>query len=153
MAYQDTWAVCTKCGEQFVFRVEDQRRQAERSEEITPSELCPSCRGVTRAEPERRSGERERRPEPRRERSSRPAQKPRKAAADLEPGPHEGSVKWYDREKGYGFIVHSNGDELFFHRTGLAPGESPDFPDGVQVTYCIEKTDKGPQAVDVERME
>ena len=164
MAYQDTWAVCTKCGEKFIFRVEDQRRQAERGEEITPSELCPSCRGVTRAEPERRSGERdrrsgerERRPEPRREqeRRPRPAAKkpPQSTLADLGPGPHEGSVKWYDREKGYGFIVHSNDSELFFHRTGLAPGELPDFPDGAQVTYCIEETEKGPQAVDVERMD
>ncbi len=164
MAYQDTWAVCTKCGEQFIFRVEDQRRQAELGEEITPPELCPSCGGVTRREPERRSGERERRQEPRRERDRRsgerdrrpkPAAKkpPRATLADLGPGPHEGSVKWYDREKGYGFIVHSNGAELFFHRTGVAPGETPDFPDGVSVTYCIEESDKGPQAVDVERMD
>jgi CspA family cold shock protein len=73
--------------------------------------------------------------------------------ADLGPGPHEGSVKWYDSEKGYGFIVHPDGTELFFHRTGVAPGETPDFPDGVQVTYCVEDSDKGPQAVDVERMD
>jgi CspA family cold shock protein len=69
-----------------------------------------------------------------------------------DPGPHEGSVKWYDGDKGYGFIVHSDGEEIFFHRTGIAPGEDPHFPDGTRVTYCIEQTDKGPQAVDVERM-
>jgi len=32
------------------------------------------------------------------------------------------------------------------------PGEIPDFPDGTRVTYCIEQTEKGPQAVDVARM-
>jgi len=145
MTYQDTWATCTKCGGQFVFRVEEQRRQAERGQEIAPPALCPSCRGQSRAE---------RRPEPRREPLSRRAteRKP-KAGALLDPGPHEGSVKWYDREKGYGFIIHPGGEELFFHRTGIAPGETPDFPDGTRVTYCIEQTEKGPQAVDVERMD
>ena len=144
MTYQDTWAICTRCGKQFVFKVEDQRRQAERGEEITPPELCPSCRGPVRAD---------RRPEPQSESRSRPAprQQPR-TAAELGAGPHEGSVKWYDREKGYGFIVHPSGEELFFHRTGLAPGEIPDFPDDTRVTYCVEQTEKGPQAVDVERM-
>ena len=93
----------------------------------------------------------ERHPEPRRESQPRPAaeQKPRQPApAPLGPGPHEGQVKWYDREKGYGFIVHPGGEELFFHRTGLALGEIPDFPDGTR-----EETEKGPQAADVERMD
>ena len=144
MAYQDTWAVCANCGKQFVFRVEDQRRQAERGEEITPPELCPSCRTPTRAE---------RSPRPRREPRSRPApeQEP-ETAVELGPGPHEGNVKWYDQDKGYGFIIHPSGEEFFFHRTGLMPGEIPDFPDGTRVTYCIEQTEKGPQAVDVARM-
>ena len=146
MPYQDTWAVCTQCGQQFIFRVEDQRRQAKRGEEITPPELCPSCRVSSRAE---------RRPEPRSEPRPRPvAEKPEQPApAALGPGPHEGQVKWYDRERGYGFIVHPSGNELFFHRTGLVAGEVPDFPDGTRVTYCIEQTEKGPQAVDVERMD
>jgi CspA family cold shock protein len=68
-------------------------------------------------------------------------------------GPHEGSVKWFDREKGYGFISHPSGEEIFFHRTGVAPGEPMEFPDGTPVTFCVEETEKGPQAVDVERME
>ncbi len=146
MTFQDSWAVCTKCGKQFIFRIEDQRRQAERGEEITPPEFCPSCQTSSRTE---------RRPEPRRESRPRPAaektQQPTPAA--LGPGPHEGQVKWYDREKGYGFITHPGGEEFFFHRTGLAPGETPDFSDGTQVTFCLEETEKGPQAVDVERMD
>jgi CspA family cold shock protein len=138
MTYQDTWAICTQCGKRFVFRVEQQRRQAERGEEITPPEFCSSCRDSTRAA----------RPEgPRREPS------PKSAATELGSGPYEGNVKWYDPEKGYGFIVHPGGDEVFFHRTGIAPSETPSFPDGARVTYCLEQTDKGPQAVDVERLE
>ena len=147
MAYQDQWAICAKCGKQFVFRIEEQRRQAARGEGIIPPELCPSCRVVARSE---------HRLEPQREPRSRPAveQKPATpTAAALGPGPHEGSVKWYDREKGYGFILHSSGEEVFFHRTGIAPGEIPSFPDGTRVTYLVEQTEKGPQAVDVERMD
>jgi len=95
----------------------------------------------------------ERPPEPR-EPSSKPVTEQKAEKPEpIGPGPHEGSVKWYDGEKGYGFIVHPTGEEVFFHRTGLAPGEIPDFPDGTQVTYLIEQTEKGPQAVDVERMD
>jgi CspA family cold shock protein len=145
MTFQDTWAICTKCGTQFVFRVEDQRRQAERGEQITPPELCPSCR---------RSGRPSRRSEPRRESRPRPAAgREPKTTQMIGPGPYEGSVKWYDREKGYGFVVHPTGEELFFHRSGIAPGERPDFPDGTRVTYCVEQTEKGPQAADVARMD
>jgi len=143
MSYQDTWVICTKCGAQFVFRIEDQRRQAERGAEVTPPELCPSCRG---------SGRVEHRPEPQSQPRPAAERKPRDATT-LGPGPHEGSVKWYDPEKGYGFILHSDGEEIFFHRTGIAPGETPRFPDGAQVTYLVEQSEKGPQAVDVARMD
>lgn len=72
---------------------------------------------------------------------------------ELARGPQEGTVKWYSPEKGYGFIVQRSGDEIFFHRTGIAPGETPLFPDGTRVTYVVEQTSKGPQAVDVARMD
>jgi CspA family cold shock protein len=145
MAYQDTWAICTQCGNQFIFRIEEQRRQAERGVEVTPPELCPSCRTSARAT---------RRREPRREPTPRPsAEREPKTPAASGLGPHEGSVKWYDSEKGYGFIVQQSGDEIFFHRTGIAPGETPRFPDGTRVTFLVEQTSRGPQAVDVARMD
>ncbi|MFQ6102518.1 MAG: cold shock domain-containing protein [Anaerolineae bacterium] len=145
MVYQDTWATCTRCGGQFVFRIEEQRQQAERGEEIAPPDLCPSCRALARAV---------RRSKPRRAPRSRPAAEQKlKTPVILGPGPHEGNVKWYDPEKGYGFIVHPSGEELFFHRTGIAPGEAPHFPDGTRVTYLVERTKRGLQAVDVARMD
>ena len=145
MPFQDAWAICTRCGNEFIFRVEDQRRQVERGEEITPPELCPDCRSLahTKRSPRPQAGSR---PSSGRERES-------KAAVTIGAGPHEGSVKWYDQEKGYGFIVHPTGEELFFHRTGIALGEEPHFPDGTRVTYLVEQTEKGPQAIDVERMD
>jgi len=145
MTYQDAWAICTKCGGQFVFRIEDQRQQVERGEEITPPQLCPSCRGSGHAQRPPRPPSPARTKHPLGQRSGPPP--------ELGPGPHEGNVKWYDPEKGYGFILHSDGEEVFFHRTGIAPGETPRFPDGAKVTYLIEQTEKGPQAVDVARMD
>ena len=145
MSYQDTWAICTKCGQQFVFRIEEQRRQAERGEEITPPALCPDCQSKARAE---------RRPKAPREPTPRPHAEPRhKARLQPDRGPHEGRVKWYDGEKGYGFIAQTNGEEIFFHRTGFAPGETPRISPGTRVTFVIEESNRGPQAVDVARMD
>lgn len=42
MPFRDTWATCEKCGKQFVFTVEEQRRLAEMGFEVEPS-LCPDC--------------------------------------------------------------------------------------------------------------
>lgn len=145
MAYRDTWTTCSQCGRQFIFRVEEQRRQAERGEEITPPSLCPSCRALARSR---------RRPESRgQHRSESTAEQRPKTPLAIGPGPYEGSVKWYDDDKGYGFIIQESGEEIFFHRTGIAPGEKPDFPDGARVTYLIEETSKGPQAVEVAQMD
>jgi len=153
MAYQDIWATCTKCGKKFVFRVESQRRQVKQGEEITPPALCSDCRDP--APPATKRPERQ--PRPSKAAAAAPAPAPAAEQAPKTPelgaGPHEGTVKWYDSQKGYGFIIHANGEEIFFHRTGIAAGESPRFPDDVRVTYLLEQTDKGPQAVDVAKME
>ena len=132
MAYRDQWITCTRCGEQFVFRVEEQRRQERQEGQIVPPELCATCRRLVR--------------------SRKPERKPRPTEA-LGYGPHEGSVKWYSEDKGYGFIVHSSGQEIFFHHTGIAPGEKHEFPEGTRVTFLVEETERGPQAVEVERMD
>jgi len=145
MSYQDTWAICTQCGKRFVFRVEEQRRQNERGEAITPPELCPACQGTTQQQ------ERTRQPDRATERK--PSQPTSTEKPALGPGPHEGVVKWFDQEKGYGFIAQSNDTDIFFHRTGLASGEDADIQENARVTYCIEHTEKGPQAVDVERLD
>jgi CspA family cold shock protein len=137
---------CEECEKQFVFRVEEQRRMAARGEEVTPPDLCATCRGEeprTHAAPP---------PQPKRE-APKPKPQPKAEPEPLGAGPHEGEVKWYDPEKGYGFIAHPSGNEIFFHRTGIAPGEMNKFPDGTKVTFCVEETEKGPQAVEVERME
>jgi len=117
MPYRDTWVTCEKCGKQFIFTVEEQRRLDGLGFEVAVPPLCPDC---MRAE-------------------------------ELGPGPHEGVVKWYDPDKGYGFIIQRSGNEVFFHRSGIAvTGEARlQIRDGARVTYRIEPSGRGPQAVDV----
>lgn len=149
MAYQDTWATCQRCGKQFVFGVEEQRRLEQEGRPLAPPALCPACR-AGRAQP---APQPVRRPGPRAERSLRPAAGRERAASRLGPGPHRGHVKWYSREKGFGFIVGPDGQEVFFHRSGIAAGQGEGFADGAPVTFTLEETEKGPQAVGVARVE
>jgi CspA family cold shock protein len=44
MTFRDSLITCAQCGREFVFRVERQREQAERGEEVTAPKLCPQCR-------------------------------------------------------------------------------------------------------------
>jgi CspA family cold shock protein len=153
MPYRDTLVTCATCGKEFIFRVEDQRKQSERGEDVAPPASCPACRGVTSPEHATETRSTERRPEPKRETAPRSKAEKVDATIALGPGPHEGIVKWFDGEKGYGFLAHPDGAEIFFHRSGIAPGEGMDFPDGAPVTFLIEQSEKGPQAVDVARMD
>jgi CspA family cold shock protein len=136
-------AVCEKCGKEFIFRVEEQREMANRGKEIAPPALCPE---------HRREAGAERAPKPEAKQETKTESK-MEATVALGPGPHEGSVKWFDAGKGYGFIAHPSGEEIFFHRSCIAEGEEPHFPDDTPVTFLIEQTEKGPQAVDVARMD
>lgn len=67
-------------------------------------------------------------------------------------GKLHGRVKWFDAEKGYGFIAQDVGDEVFFHRTNVVPqdGGLPPLEEGQQVLYELTETPKGPAAVQVE---
>lgn len=58
--------------------------------------------------------------------------KPTTSSADLRSDSHlndgqrfQGHVKWYDKQKGFGFIVGDDGREHFLHRTGIAYDGSP----------------------------
>lgn len=67
-------------------------------------------------------------------------------------GPQEGLVKWYNPEKGYGFIIERGGGEIFFHRSGIAAGNPERFPDRARVSYRVRQVAGRRQAVDVARV-
>lgn len=56
-----------------------------------------------------------------------------------------GTIKWFNVEKGYGFIEQSEGVDLFVHQSQLE--SSPKAGDGV--TFNINQAQKGPCAVNV----
>jgi CspA family cold shock protein len=62
---------------------------------------------------------------------------------------HIGTVKWFDEDRGFGFIAQEDGEELFVHSTGVLVKAAHGLEQGQQVEYEIEHTKRGLQAVDV----
>lgn len=61
-----------------------------------------------------------------------------------------GKVKFFNEEKGFGFIVPNNGDaDLFVHVTGL---QGQTIAEGDEVEYEIGEGRKGPTAINVKKM-
>ena len=61
-----------------------------------------------------------------------------------------GTVKWFNESKGYGFITPSdNGKDVFVHYSAIKSDGYRTLVEGQQVTFDIEKGDKGPQAANV----
>ena len=60
-----------------------------------------------------------------------------------------GKIKKLVRERGFGFISDTDGRELFFHQSGLIEAKFEALNEDQAVTYDIEKSDKGPRAINV----
>ena len=64
----------------------------------------------------------------------------------------QGTVKWFDTEKGYGFIQPDDGGEdLFVHHTGIAGGGFKSLEEGEKVSYEVAQGRKGMQAANVSK--
>ncbi|HYF24657.1 MAG TPA: cold-shock protein [Baekduia sp.] len=61
-----------------------------------------------------------------------------------------GTVKWFNDEKGYGFISpEDGGKDLFVHHSGINAQGFKTLTEGAKVSYDAEAGDKGPKAVNV----
>ncbi len=63
----------------------------------------------------------------------------------------KGTVKWFNREKGYGFITSETGEEIFVHHTAINQKGFRALDQGDEVTFEIIKGNKGPQASNVNK--
>ncbi len=59
----------------------------------------------------------------------------------------EGTVKFFNEMKGFGFVAAEDGKEYFVHLTDLAEGTT--LKEGDAVTFYVEEGDRGPKAVNV----
>jgi CspA family cold shock protein len=62
-----------------------------------------------------------------------------------------GTVKWFNDQKGFGFIEQEEGGpDVFVHHSGIAGGGFKSLKEGDRVTFEVEKGKKGPAAVNVQ---
>ena len=61
-----------------------------------------------------------------------------------------GTVKWFNNQKGYGFITAEDGKDVFVHFSGLNMEGFKTLEEGAAVEFDITDGAKGPQAVNVE---
>jgi len=64
----------------------------------------------------------------------------------------KGTIKWYDRVKGYGFIQTEDNKDIFVHRSGLVDSHAQ-LESGQAVEFEVEQREKGPVAINVKRVE
>jgi CspA family cold shock protein len=62
----------------------------------------------------------------------------------------EGTVKFYNFVKQFGFITGDDGKDYFVHMTGIKPGTK--INEGDRVKFEPEENEKGPKAIDVEKI-
>ena len=62
-----------------------------------------------------------------------------------------GTVKWFDETKGFGFITGEDGNDIFVHYSSIQGSGFKSIAEGDKVTYEVEQGDKGPKAINVEK--
>ena len=63
----------------------------------------------------------------------------------------EGTVKWFDNEKGFGFIeIEGSEEDAFVHYSDIEMDGFATLKEGQRVSYELQHSEKGPKAVDVQ---
>lgn len=60
-----------------------------------------------------------------------------------------GTIKWFNVSKGYGFITQDSGEDVFVHYRSLRNQDRYSIKEGMEVTFVMGRSGKGPQAEDV----
>lgn len=63
-----------------------------------------------------------------------------------------GTVKWFNNQKGYGFLSDEQGNDVFVHYSGLAMDGYKTLEEGAEVEFEVVEGAKGPQATNVTRL-
>ncbi|WP_409290068.1 cold-shock protein [Peribacillus sp. SCS-26] len=63
----------------------------------------------------------------------------------------QGKVKWFNAEKGFGFIEREGGDDVFVHFSAIQGEGFKTLEEGQDVTFDVEQGSRGPQASNVQK--
>ncbi len=64
----------------------------------------------------------------------------------------QGTVKWFNAKKGYGFLSDAEGKDVFVHYSALQMDGFKELKDGEAVEFDVVEGEKGPQAANVVRL-
>ena len=64
----------------------------------------------------------------------------------------KGTVKWFNAQKGFGFICDEEGNDIFVHFSGLAMEGFKSLEEGQEVSFEIVEGNRGPQAANVVKL-
>ncbi|HEL1779407.1 cold-shock protein [Streptococcus suis] len=64
----------------------------------------------------------------------------------------QGTVKWFNAEKGFGFIAQENGPDVFAHFSEIQSNGFKSLEDGQKVTFEVEQGQRGLQATNITKI-
>ncbi len=64
----------------------------------------------------------------------------------------QGTVKWFNDSKGFGFIANEDGSEAFVHHTSIQGNGFKSLAEGDKVSFDTEDGPKGPKAINVVKL-
>jgi len=64
----------------------------------------------------------------------------------------QGTVKWFNDRKGYGFISQEDGNDVFVHFSSIEATGYKTLSEGDNVEFEVEESDRGPEAKNVKKV-